>query len=492
MDLSTALYRRTVEAPAKPALASPGQTLSYAKLYATAWELGVRLERSLGARDTISAHRFGLLASDPAALIAGYYAGVLGGISVVVLDPSWPDVRLRSVIERLGLEHVVTDAAMDARVAGAVSSVQRHRVTLRQAEADAPPPPSVDPGRELMVVFTSGTTSDPKAIGRSRSSWQASLEVGSRILHASASEVSLVPGPLAHGLSLYAAVEALSAGGTVLLSGGWNTDKVRRLLAARPCTRVVAVPSILRKLLHEVPPELLEELRYVVSGGESLDEALCRRLEALPGASDVVEYYGTSEQSLIAYRSSAHSPKASGAGFTGRPFPSVDIEIGRPSSATGIGEVFVHSPMLATGYLDGAPFRRRAHRLSVQDQGSFCQGVLHLAGRSGGMLNLGGNNVHPGEITEVLSRALGAAESRVLLVPRGAGADRLVAFVLASDLGDRPDPETISELLAAQLPKYKIPHELVALDAWPMTNSGKISTGGLLAQHDHRTAMVLR
>ena len=496
MELAATLHQRTLNHPAKAALITPTETLTYGQLYATAWDLAVRIGRGAHTRARSGQpSRVGLLASNPVDLIAGYYAGALSGTSVVILDPVWPDLRLRTVIADLGLEQIICGARTAPLVGELAPEVERHSVVRHGGTDVFVAPEHIDSDHELMVVFTSGTTTSPKAICRSRASWQASLRVGTRILHATASQVTLVPGPLAHGLSLYAAVESITTGGTALLTGKWDSSAVSTLLARYECSRVVAVPSILGRLLAEHRQQL-NSLQFVICGGEALSPALRDAYEALAPVQDVVEYYGTSEHSLIAYRTSADAALPRSAGFTGRSFPGVDIQIHQANPQTGIGEIFVHSPMLASDYHHSSTesFRRRGRRVSVQDHGSYARGILQMAGRAGGMINLGGNNLHPSEVGEALARALGVTESRLLLASDPSGEARLVAFLLAADLGDRRNPQLLLDLLHHQLPKYKIPHELALLDHWPMTNSGKISTSRLLEAHagQQATRVVLR
>lgn len=493
MELSAILYQRALNHPAKAALITPTDELSYAELYSSAWNLAGKLSverRSSG--DSAIAPRVGLLATNPLEFITGYYAGVLSGISVVVLDPAWPDLRLRTVIADIDLEQIICQADAEPLIAELAPGITCHRIQRHAEAQQIVAPKLIDSDQELMVVFTSGTTTTPKAICRSRASWQASLRVGHRTLHAKASQTTLIPGPLAHGLSLYAAVETLATGGTAMLSGRWNSHSVATLLSKAQCTRMVAVPSILRRVLTENQHQL-NHLQYVVCGGEVLPDPLRESYEVLESVRDVVEYYGTSEHSLIAYRNSSDTLLPKSAGFTGRPFPAVDIQVLNADPQTGIGEIFVHSPMLANDYhaTSQSTFRRNGRRVSVQDHGKYTRGVLQMAGRAGGMINLGGNNLYPSEVGDALSRALGIAEVRLLLTSNPGGEAKLVAFMLASELGDYRDPQRLFERLGHHLPKYKIPHEMALLTRWPMTNSGKISTSRLIeARADDETTRV--
>ena len=464
-----------LEHPDRWALLTTDGAVSYGQLYAAARQLAARLGPG-GAEPG----RVGLLASDPVDLLAGFYAGVLHGTSVVILDPAWPEQRLRSVLDTLNLTQIIHCARMEQRVGQLAPQVRGLRVARNQTCARHPAPEPLDAHRELMVVFTSGTTARPKAICRSRASWRASLRLGSRILRAYAGEATLIPGPLAHGLSLYAAIEVIATGGTALLTGRWDPSRVGELLERHRCTRVVAVPSILTRLLAQDRCRLVS-LRYVVCGGEAMPASLRREYEALPMVRDVVEYYGTSEHSLVAYRNSAHDLPQDTVGFIGHPFPEVDIRIRRAHEQSGLGEIFVRSPMVATDYLDRSRhrFRRHADRISVRDHGRLTQGWLQVAGRADGMLNLGGNNVYPAEISEVLTRTLGIGQSRILPVTDAAGRPRLVAFLLVRELGANYTGQHLRDLLSQQLPGYKIPHELVLLERWPMTDSGKVASSRL-------------
>lgn len=498
MDLAATLYQRALTAPQQPALIGTERTLSYARLYAAASRGAHRVAAATDSKisEDQLPPRVGLLALEPLHAITGFYSLVLAGISAVVLDPAWPASRLGAVIRQLDLRHVLCDAAgAQALQQVAVPGLMRLPIDLSEEETESLlAPPHIDADRELLVVFTSGTTSLPKAVCRTRHSWQASVRLGSKILHATAGEISLIPGPLAHGLSLYAVVESLTTGGTALLTGRWMPRQVRELLESHRCTRVVAVPSILRRLLEQFDPRLLEGLRYAISGGENLPAPLRRRLQQLPGLEDVVEYYGTSEHSLIAYRSTTTAQRNASTGFAGTPFPGVQLHIAAPDQETGIGEIYVHSPLLASGYHPSGQerFRWDGNRLSVRDMGRFTDGTLFVLGRAGGMLNLGGNNIHPSEISQAMAAALGLAHVEVLLHEEPEAAPRLIAVIQRDELCPTLDAQEIRARLAAVLPTYKIPHELRCVDTWPLTSSGKIAVGRLSDVWSPEGAVLLR
>ncbi|WP_279403074.1 hypothetical protein [Arthrobacter sp. JCM 19049] len=95
------------------------------------------------------------------------------------------------------------------------------------------------------------------------------------------------------------------------------------------------------------------------------------------------------------------------------------------------------------------------------------------------MMNLGGNNIHPSEISQAMASALGLAHVEVLLHEEPEAAPRLIAVIHRDELCPTLDAQEIRARLAAVLPTYKIPHELRCVDTWPLTSSGKIAVGRL-------------
>ncbi|WP_431709490.1 class I adenylate-forming enzyme family protein [Glutamicibacter uratoxydans] len=495
MELATTFVAHVRSHPSQLAVVSCVEALSYAQLYAVASDLAESFTAAATSRvQDSSLHRVGILCADPVDFMAGFLAGILSGCPVVVLDPSWPVQRLHGVIAELGLQHVLCDSYHELLLKRATPTLELIRAARPGQPLNPAPVPVIDPRSELVVVFTSGTTLAPKAISRSRSSWAHTLRLGQRILHAQPAEVNLIPGPLAHGLSLYAAFETLLTGGTALLTGRWDAQAAHALLRAQQCTRIVAVPSILKLLLDHYP-SLLTSVRYVVSGGEGLPRSLRQQLQSLESVVDVVEYYGTSEHSLIAYRNSTDAPPPSDAQFAGQLFPEVQLRIIPPKPDATTGEIFVRSPMLASDYLNpDITLRRQDGYLSVNDYGKYCAGQLLLNGRAGGMLNLGGNNIYPTEIAQGLGKVLAVDQVQVLTEPVSGMAPRLIAFIEASKSQKFSDLTDLGERLNNYLPAYKVPHELVILSSWPRTESGKIATAQLLKARRQASSirMVLR
>lgn len=465
MDLSLAVEHWARSTPDRIAVASAKEELTFGQLMLRAQGLSTRLRRHPGLR-------VGIHTQDPVAMAVGFHAAVLAGKSLVVLDPAWPQEQLAATARRLGAALVVTAPEHAAVLQNLGFST--HSVPVDGAGPLHPVRPA-SAERELLVICTSGSSGEPKAIVRSQGSWQQSLSSGAAILGAVPAALTLCPGPISHGLGLYALVESLHTGGTLLASGRWNTDTARTLLGRYACTRIVSVPTIIQRLLDASPDGALDSLNTVVSGGEPLPAPTVETIFTDTPATACTEYYGSSEHSLIAYRHREPGEEPAG-NFIGIPFPGVKVHIHREEGASPGGAIFVDSPFNAEGYdSSGAVcINRCGASTSVGDLGRLLDdGRLELHGRGGAMLNLNGNNVHPGEIAQAFAR-LGLADVRIRMSLRG-GSKTLLAYTCTEP---QPGPE-LAGRLRELLPSYKIPRELVFLERWPMTSSGKIADAEL-------------
>ncbi|MBB2910718.1 acyl-CoA synthetase (AMP-forming)/AMP-acid ligase II [Streptosporangium becharense] len=379
-----------------------------------------------------------------------------------------------------------------------------------------------DPGSAFLVGFTSGTSGPPKAFHRSRRSWRESLSRAAEVFGTGPGDRVLAPGPLSHGLGLYALAEALHEGAEFTTLPRFDAADAHAVIAARGITRLVVVPTMLRALSRdgedtpgedtlgedgarcaeagptarraEAGPAARDGARpahtgvtAVVSSGAKLDPAtFLRARRVFPGA-HVYEYYGASELSFITVRHTPpHAEPDERPGVVGLPFPGVELRIGpQDGTAPGIptgpgtpGTVWVRGPLTSGGYLwgdDGRAFRTEGPWATVGDLGWLDeQGELHIAGRSGGMVITGGYNVYPAEVEAVLRGVDGVEETQVLGVPDDYLGSVLVAVVSGPAAGSLTHDDVVRECGRA-LPRYKIPRRVYMVGKWPMTRSGKIS-----------------
>jgi long-chain acyl-CoA synthetase len=267
-----------------------------------------------------------------------------------------------------------------------------------------------------------------------------------------------------------------------------------------PC--LVAVPSQLLLMLELAARRQLapiDGVRLILISGARWMRDRTDALQALFPKARIVEFYGASETSFMAWMDAdASAPPHA----VGKPFSNVDIDIRQPQPPLGTGQIFVRSPMLFTDYVGAANDHTAAVRdgewLSVRDMGYIdAQGYLCLVGRENRMVVTQGKNLFPEEVESVLMSSIEVAHASVLGVPDAIRGQQVVAIVCASNTATDVSAQALADLCRAQLESYKVPKRFFMCTDWPMTASGKTDHPALaqqLQQHltDEKAASCVR
>lgn len=483
MPLAEAVALHASERPHSPAFRMEGRIFTYGELAAGAKRILSAVQRSAAEATERS------ILSGPVRLVAletgnhplfpaAFIAATAAGHCAALIDPHLPEIVRRRMKERLRPEVVIRAEGDLLRIN--VPSAGQSR--LLQGASDAPPAiPAGDGGEPFLVVFTSGTTGEPKAVIRNRRSWRVSLKTGQGFFGLGPETTTYAPGPLAHGLTLYALAETLTAGGEFVGARHFEADQALATIAATGAKRLVLVPTMLRRLCEGAAGSPLTSVGQITVAGAKLttaDRDAARR--AFPEA-QVTEYYGASELGFISVSRAKdrHTPTA-----VGKAFPGVRLEIrderGERLPAGETGTIFVESELISDGYIaggDGAGFRRQGKLATVGDLGFLDEdGTLHLIGRAGGMVVSGGNNIHPSEVETVIQGAGGVNAAFVFGLHHPDLGSELAAVI---EPGDGFDHAALERHLAADLPRYKRPRRIWLCRKMPMTASGKVAAGEL-------------
>ncbi|HYH81345.1 MAG TPA: amino acid adenylation domain-containing protein, partial [Longimicrobium sp.] len=472
--------------------------LSYAGLNARANRLARALRRRGVGPETVVAL---LLERSPELVVA--ILGILkAGGAYLPLDPEYPAERLRYMREDSGARVLVTRGALLERLGD--SSVE-DGIVLR-VDADAPEVAGEDetnlsteagPENLAYVIYTSGSTGRPKGAAiRHRGVANYLAWFGAEVLGGEAYDL-----PLISRLSFDAAVRQIYP---PLLSGGrvWILpEEVLRepaalagALGGRERLVVGGVPSLWAMLLEQVEAgdADLPGLRKVLLGGEALGEALVARTRArFPGV-EIWNHYGPTEATV---NTTVLRVEPGREVTLGRPVANVRLYVvdaaGSPVPAGVPGELLVGGEGVGRGYLGrpaltaerfvpdpfaaepGARLYRSGDRVRWR-----ADGELRYLGRIDEQVKVRGFRVEPGEIERALERHPSVRRAVVAARADGAGASRLVAWVVGEG-GAEPDAAALRAHLAAGLPDYMVPGAIVALEALPLTPSGKVDRRAL-------------
>lgn len=360
-------------------------------------------------------------------------------------------------------------------------------------ECPARPLPEIDGRRRAMILYTSGTTGEPKGVVMTHAAIQAQIECLIEAWGWTDTDRVLLVLPLDH---VHGIVNVLSSA----LFSGARCDVMPRFDALETWRRIVegeltlfmAVPTIYRRLItawENAPPQkrrgmsqACRKLRLMVSGSAALPASVFQRWRGISGHT-LLERYGTTETGMVLSNPLAGERRA---GSVGTPLPGVEVRLVderlRDVEPGTAGEILVRGPGLFLEY-----WRKPAATAQAFHDGWFRTGDIavlergryRILGRSSvDIINTGGYKVSALEIEEVLSEHPAIRECAVVGVPDEEWGERVcVAAELAEDAG--LDLNTLRDWAARRLAPYKIPRSLVVVDALPRTVIGKVAKPAL-------------
>ncbi|WP_307868374.1 AMP-binding protein [Umezawaea beigongshangensis] len=331
------------------------------------------------------------------------------------------------------------------------------------------------PPRGRMVVLTSGTTGAPKGARRPE---PAGLGPAASLLSRiplRAGEVAAVPAPLFHTWGLAAFQICLVLGATLVLRRRFDPEQTLADVREHRCGALFVVPVMLQRLLEEADRPALPSLRVVASSGSALSPPVARRcLDELGPV--LYNLYGSTEVSWVSI--ARPGELRSFPGTAGVPPRGTRLEIldenGERVPPGDTGRIFVANEMLFDGYTDGSAKEVRDGLVATGDLGyRNASGLLFVAGRDDEMIVSGGENVHPGEVEDLLAGLPGVREVAVVGVPDEQFGHRLAAYVVREP-GAELDGEAVREHVREHLARFSVPREVAFLDALPRNATGKV------------------
>ena len=335
-----------------------------------------------------------------------------------------------------------------------------------------------DPNRPGYIVYTSGTSGQPRAVVHAhRAIWARQMMMDGwygltrddRMLHAGAFNWTYTLGT--------GVMDPWTIGATALIpEPGTEPERLPDLLKSHKATLFAAAPGVYRKILKTVEPINLPDLRHGLAAGEKLSQTLKNAWEASTGTS-VYEAYGMSECSTFISANPAHPARdgALGQPQTGRRIAILDNNGPVPRGSEGIIAVHKDDPGLMLEYRaapEDTRSRFQGDWFLTGDQGIMAMdGQIHYLGRADDMMNAGGYRVSPLEVEHALTGCPGIESVGVTDIEIKPDVRIIAAFYT----GAKPVEDAIlHEFAARSLARYKQPRAYIYLDALPTGPNGKL------------------
>ncbi|MFE1775475.1 amino acid adenylation domain-containing protein [Streptomyces sp. NPDC059008] len=512
--LGVGLLQHADSLPDHVALSLDGREYSYHEVAETARRWAAAIVEAAGPRP----RRVGVLAARSPAAYLGVAAALFAGAAFVPLSRHLPLRRTRTMLERSAPDALIVDAASLPQLPQLLDGLPRRPAVLLPDSAptslvgglgDGPvlhaadlagvtgleQLPEPEPGEAAYVLFTSGSTGEPKAVPITHANIRSFLTVNQDRYRITPRDRLTQIGEQTFDLSVFDLFMAWENGARVCVMDpqelSWPFDYLER----QQITVWFSVPSVAAALRRRglLTPGSMPTLRWSLFCGEALPQATAEAWQAAAPASVVENLYGPTELTIActAYRWDPYTSPAQCVHDNvpiGRPYPGlhtliVDEDL-TPVADGATGELCVAGPQTTPGYWQ-APrlnaerfFERDGHRYyRTGDLVRTHHDQLICIGRNDHQVKIDGYRIELGEIEAVLRRA-GAVEAVCLMWPDAA--------TITAVLSGAADPAAVSEASARSLPSYMLPASVHTIETMPLNPHGKVDRTALRCWLDDR------
>ena len=435
-------------------------------------------------------------------MVIGLLGILKAGAAYLPLDPTYPAERLAFMLNDAQPAVVLTQPHLAATLPVPPTSLLclETQWSMIAPYPDTNPVSAVRPDDAAYVLYTSGSTGQPKGvIGLHRATINALAWMWHTYPHR-ATEVCCHKTPISFGDSLQELFGPLLHGTPlVLIPDDVLTDVPRWLdtLARHRVSRMILVPSLLRTLL-ETCSDLHRRVPHLTlwfAGGEALPATLVERFRASMPGCRLINLYGASEASDdTTWYDTSGMPTGLSSVPIGRPIANTQVSVLdqhlQPVPDGVAGELYVGGAGLTRGYLHQPALtaeRFVPHPWSAAPGARLyktgdlvrrrADGDLEYLGRLDQQIKLRGVRIELGEIEATLAQHAEVREAAVLVAER-AGTAQLVAYVVPTAVPG-PAPRALRQFLMTKLPNVMVPTQYVELPALPLTPSGKLDRRAL-------------
>ena len=342
-------------------------------------------------------------------------------------------------------------------------------------------PPEIEPEADApcVIIYTSGTTGNPKGATLSHRNLTSNVyAVGKALPPAASSDNVLCVLPMYHCFAWTCAVlYPLMLGASITILETFSPKETIAAIKENNVTIVFGVPPMYNYLSRIGATEDLSGVQVFVSGGAPLPQKVAEQFRQKFGV-PIVEGYGLSEASPVVALNPANKPKYCS---IGKALPGLDVKVVGPKGESlppgEIGELIVQGPSVMQGYYNLPLETSRTLRNGWLHSGDVAyqdiEGYFFIVDRLKDMIIINGENVYPREIEELLYNYPGVMEAAVIGRPDELRGEAVCAYV-AMEEGQPFSRKAIREYLQPLLAGYKLPRDIVQVDALPKSKTGKI------------------
>lgn len=425
--------------------------------------------------------------------VAGALAILKSGAAYVPLDPENPSTRLEMLLQDSGAALVLTDQKTFSKVPeGSWRKIIVAKPTGPGDLSTSFTSPKIDPDSLAYIIFTSGSTGRPKGVEITHANLENLVLWHNRAFGVKPSDRATLLASPGFDAAVWELWPYLAAGASVHVADEevrTSPEKLQRWLLENQST-VSFVPTAIAEAMNDLAWPSSTSLRFLLTGADTL------RRYPRPGLPfTLVNNYGPTECTVVS--TSGKVPigeNTSELPSIGRPIDGATVQIVdeqlSPVANGEAGELLIGGAGVARGYrnqpaltaerfitLPVAGSQMRFYRTGDRVR-KLPNGELEFLGRIDDQMKIRGYRVEPGEIVSALALHPQVDASFVRASGNGSGEKHLIAYVVARS-GIQLRENELRQFLQARVPDYMVPSTFVALDALPMSASGKVDRAQL-------------
>jgi acyl-CoA synthetase (AMP-forming)/AMP-acid ligase II len=482
------LRSRTAAAPAGTCFFVDDAPITWADLDAHARKLAAALRCPRGDLPA----RVALRVDDPRAFVLSLLGALRLGCAAIPVPSRLRAPSVAAILRNCEPEALIAE---DDEAAALAASSGAARVVSAAQIAAAPPvsgaefaPASVDPDREMLVMYSSGTTSEPKGVVHTHRTRCHAAERAGRHYYLDEQERTLINAPLYTARGVAPLLATAYAGGTSIVQNGFDAAGTNRLAALHAPTTIDMVPTQYQLLLDDASfdPKLYAECRFALCGGAALDPKLRERLlEAFPAS--FIQGYGSTETDFV-FRMPRRpaAAKLGSVGLARDVLAEILDEHDEPLHADEIGEIVLSAPANFVRYAGDAAATASAfwthpatgaRYYRTGDLGRLdADRYLWLTGRKKDMIITAGFNIFPADVEHVVAQHPAVREAAVVGLPHRVLGETPLAFVVL-DPAARAEANAGARICSwanARLNANQRLYDVRVVDGLPRNANGKV------------------
>jgi long-chain acyl-CoA synthetase len=489
-NLNANLKRIASDFPNRNAYHFMNTSTTYAQLDQLVERLASALTtQGIGKGDAVAL----LLGNSPHFVIA-YYGVLRTGAAVVPINPIFSPREIEYILSNSGAKAAIAIPHLQPVLTAMKQQLDHLQFVLYTEQVEAEPSfeefiqganpdfesPEIDKEDLAVILYTSGTTGEPKGAMLTHLNIGSNAQACTKLFELTHQDRIITVLPIFHVFCMTVCMNAtITSGATMLLLPKFSPTEVVKTIREQKATIFAGVPTMYNFLLQipDATAEDFQTIRSCVSGGAPMPVALLNKFEQRYQVR-IMEGYGLSEASPVTAFNPIMGIRKPGS--IGVDIPYVTNKVvdpyGREVPRGEVGELIVKGPNVMKGYLGMPEETEMALRDGWLYTGDMARmdedGYLYIVDRKKDMILVGGYNVYPREVEEVIYEHPAIVETAVIGVPDEEYGEAVKAFVVSNEAS--LTEEDIIQFCKGKIAKYKIPKFIEFVNELPKNTTGKI------------------